>query len=185
MKKASTESNLKKIQATVAPPAQPAGIGRGSPVENTPALPNDFTQFVRLYGSGSFENGGTFLTVLNPFEKHSAEQFDQHSNSISNLVKGEGEDYIPYKLHPAKPGLLLWGYGEDRKHFFWLTKGNPEEWTVVAMHDLEICTPFDMPMVEFLKQLLCSELDCSFIGGVETDSNRIEPGYLKFNPKRD
>src|SRR5262249_54817600 len=92
----------------------------------------------------------------------------------------EGNDYIPYCIWPEQSGLLLWGYGEHRKHFFWLTEGDPRSWPVIVMYDIEIFTRFEMPMLPFLEKLLCGHIDCSFIGGVDDHGNRINPASLRF-----
>ncbi len=56
----------------------------------------------------------------------------------------------------------------------------PDVWPVVVMYDMEIFTRFDMAMVNFVAQLLCGDLDCSFIGGTDDDDNRIDPSRIKF-----
>ena len=64
-----------------------------------------------------------------------------------------------------------------------MTDGEPASWTVVVMYDIEIFTHFDMTMLEFLEKLLCGDLDCSFIGGVDMPENRINPTAIQFTPR--
>lgn len=172
--------SLQRLAMSIKPPANPIGLDAEQDATSTLSLPDDFYSLNRLYGTGCFENGGLFLTILNPFDDQSVSRFDIETKSIENLVKIEGEKYIPFKFHPTSPGLLLWGYGEGRKHFFWLTEGNPDCWPVVVMHDLEVITRFDMTMLEFIEKLLCGDLDCGFIGGVDTANNRITSSNLTF-----
>ena len=39
---------------------------------------------------------------------------------------------VPFNIHPERPGLLYWGCNVDGDVFFWLTKGEPDEWSVVV-----------------------------------------------------
>ena len=93
------------------------------------------------------------------------------------------QDTSHIQLFPEPDGLLLWGFGQDRKHFFWHTLGPPESWKVIALYDLEIFTRFEMPMIRFMEQLLCGELDCSFIGGVDAPENKLNSAALQFVPR--
>ena len=148
---------------------------------NVPTLPPDVKKFIHTYGSGYFHvDGSVFLEVLNPYSPDYWAKQTRDLDNVRQLKESEGNSYVPYGIFPDQPGLLLWGYGEDRKHFFWLTEGEPSDWPVFAMHDLEILTRFDCSMLRFIKRLLCGEIDCSFIGGVDTTNNRVDPQRCTF-----
>lgn len=141
-------------------------------------------KFVHTYGSGYFDiDGSIFLEVLNPYSPDYWAKQNRDLDSIRQLKQTEGGEHIPFGIYPEHPGLLLWGYGQDRKHFFWLSDGNPTNWPVIAMHDLEVVTRFDCSMTSFLQRLMCGEIECSFIGGVNTTDNRIDPKACKFVPE--
>ena len=174
--------SLDRLIAAIAPPTQALGLESNNLPENLPGLPLDLLAYIDVYGSGFFENGGMFLTVLNPYEKDYWKKQNTDLDLVRQFKAQEGDGYVPYAVWPDQSGLLLWGYGENRKHFFWLTEGDPGAWPVIVMYDLEIFTRFDMPMLPFLEKLLCGDLDCGFIGGVDDPGNRVNPASLKFVP---
>jgi hypothetical protein len=68
---------------------------------------------------------------------------------------------VPYAIYPESGGILPWGNDENGHDYYWLTRGSPEEWIVIAD---------DVRGVGF------SEYSCSMTGyllGVL--SNRITP----------
>ncbi len=180
----SADQVLGELIAAVAPPKTPIGVSVHAKAPNLPALPPDLMKFIQAYGSGYFDiDGSIFLEVLNPYSDDYWAKQNRDLDTIRQLKLSEGDEYIPYEIYPDQPGLLLWGYGEDRKHFFWFTDGDPSVWPVIAMYDLEIFTRFDLSMLSFTKQLLCGEIDCSFIGGVDTANNHVDPQTCKFVQK--
>lgn len=117
-------TSLARLEAVFAPPAQPLGLDTKRAPEDLPPLPPDLFAFVDVYGSGFFENGGMFLAVLNPHEDEYWKKQETDLNLVREFKEREGDAYVPYSIWPDRPGLLLWGYGEDRKHFLWLTEGD-------------------------------------------------------------
>ena len=176
------QRSLARLSAAIPPPAQPVGMEMERLAAGLPDLPKELLRFTRMYGSGGFENenGGLLLSVLNPYESRYLRRLDNELETFRSLKSTEGDRYVPYDMYPVHPGLLIWGYGEGRKHFFWLTDGAPSEWKVVVFHDLEIVTTFDLGMLEFTERLLCGDLDCSFIGGFESESNHVDPSKIHF-----
>jgi hypothetical protein len=176
-----SDDDLLQLTRCIAPPSSPIGIAGQTLVADLPPLPPDAVSFVRKFGSGYFDiDGGIFLEVLNPYSSDYWTKQNRDLENLRQLKQSEGAEYIPFDIYPTQPGLLLWGYGEDRKHFFWLTEGDPTVWPVIALHDLEIVTRFDCSMTHLVKQLMCGEIDCAFIGGVNTADNRIDPQACKF-----
>ena len=173
-------AELRQLTMLIPPPVKPIGVD-GPLNTGTPVLPSDLLSFARSYGSGYFDiDGGIFLEALNPFAPDYSSRWENHMEQIRHYKKSEGDDYVPYDIYPKQPGLVLWGYGEDRKHFFWLTEGPRDNWPVLVMHDLEFFTRFDCSMLSFTRKLLSGELDCAFIGGVDTANNRVDPRTCKF-----
>ncbi len=177
------DSLLRELVTAIAPPPHPIGFDSAPDLQLLPGFPPDLMMFMRAYGSGCFDVQDSFsLEVLNPWEtKYWLKQF-RYLNNIRLAKEIEGEDYIPYSVYPDSPGLFLWGTTDKQKDFFWLTEGEPEDWPILVIYDQEVFTRFDCSMLDFLKQLLCGEIDCTFIGGVDTPNNRINPFDCKFEP---
>jgi hypothetical protein len=177
-------ASCNRLKAAIKPPLEPVGLETRNVPTSLPKLPMDLFAIVDAYGSGFFElDGAVFLSVLNPYEEQYSRRLNEKLDTIRRLKDSEGEDYVPYPIFPEPDGLLLWGFGQDRKHFFWRTVGPPESWKVIALYDLEIFTGFEMPMIRFMEQLLCGELDCAFIGGVDVPENKLNPTALQFVPR--
>ena len=173
------DASLERLTAAIPPPAHPLGLDIKQLPADLPLLPADLFRFAAVYGSGFFDDGSVFLAVLNPYEDGYWRKQNRDLQLVREFKEEEGDDYIPYDIYPQQPGLFLWGYGQDRKHFFWLTEGQAGSWPVVVMYDIEIFTRFATPMVRFLEQLLCGDLDCSFIG----HEGCLDPGSLRFAPR--
>lgn len=183
MMKDKFDRSLRRLTAAIAPPQRPLGLGKTAFPENRPPFPSDLLRFVDTYGSGYFNDGSIFLSVLNPYEDDYCAKQNCGLELLREFKQSEGDEYIPYRVYPDEPGLLLWGYADTRKHFFWLTDGEPSSWPVIVMYDIEIFTEFDMPMLIFLERLMCGDIDCSFIGGVDTPDNRIDPRAFRFESR--
>ena len=180
------EQSMQRLKVKIPPPAHPVGLDATGLPDDLPPLPPDMFQFAEVYGSGFFDDGGILVAVLNPFEKGFAAKQDRDLELLRDLKETEGDEYIPYVIYPDQGGILPWGYSDRRKHYLWLTEGEPMSWPVMAMYDIEITRRFDMPMVVFLDKLLCGEIDCSFLGLVDSDGNRInriDPTSVCFTPR--
>jgi hypothetical protein len=173
---------LKRLAEVVAPPRKPLQVT--GTIRGDIRFPDDYLALIGLYGSGSFqvEGAGAVLTLLNPYWRGYWKRVQEELELVREFKEEEGDEYIPYEIHPDSPGLLIWGYGEGRKHYFWLTEGKPNRWPNIVMYDIELFTRFDIPMVVFLQRLLCGELDCTFIG-LSVENNRIDPSTVTFNPE--
>lgn len=181
---AAIQHSLTRLMFAYPPPANPLGFDLQSLPTQLASLPPDLFAFIRIYGSGLFrdKNSGMLLNVLNPYERNYSNKVDTDLALLRRLKKEEGDAYVPYPIWPESGGLLLWAYGDNRKHFFWKTDGDPGSWTVVVMYDLEIFTAFDLSLLQFLEQLLCGDLDCTFIG-CSDNQNRIDPTSVQFIPR--
>lgn len=115
------------------------------PWEEMPAttgfpLPQDYRDFVDVYGGGQIDD---HLTVLHPtleppfpgypggmngFARYTLERI---GGTFAELHDSDPEAY-PFPVYPALGGLLPWGLTSDSDHFFWRTgPDSPEDWPVV------------------------------------------------------
>jgi hypothetical protein len=182
MSKIAKEALMKLVKA-VPPPGNPV-LATGDPSAEAPQLPDDYLELIGMYGSGCFDvkGVGTLVNLLNPHARNYWKKVQEELDLIREYKAEEGDDYIPYRIHPDTPGLLIWGYGEGRKHYFWVTKGKPAKWPTVVMYDIEEFTEFDTPMVMSLQRLLCGEVECKFLG-LSIAMNRIDPSTVSFHPR--
>ncbi|WP_020469499.1 SMI1/KNR4 family protein [Zavarzinella formosa] len=124
--------SLEKLITIVPPPKRPKAVGsfarwRTAEEKLGLKLPEDYRQFVHVYGGGLFAD---FYLVHTPGER----------SVYGNLVDYLGlmashfawRDGLQFNIHPSRPGLLVWGHDENGNYYYWLTKGEPDRWTVVT-----------------------------------------------------
>jgi hypothetical protein len=157
--------DLERLESIVPPPAKPLEAGRPDRWPRVEAelgteLPEDFKRFTERYGSGKFDD---FLYLLNPFAK------DPAGNLVSGrdlMLEGYAEtrakfpERLPLPPWPEPGGLLPLGNSDNGNELYWVTKGKPNRWSVVAFAarstDHEI---HNHRVTEFLALLLAGELD--------------------------
>lgn len=121
-------------------------------------VPGDYMQFIGRYGTGQI---GEFLTVLNPFAEN------RHANLLIagfeflgalRTMRTEFPDTVPYPLYFEPGGLLPWGISIDGDIFCWSTFGLSGNWTTVVIGRRTAPEQFALPMSQFLRGVLTSEL---------------------------
>ncbi|HET6251682.1 MAG TPA: ankyrin repeat domain-containing protein [Tepidisphaeraceae bacterium] len=170
--------SLAKLKKLVRPPSEP--VFTGAPklwgqIEKKlgTKLPDDYKKFIDAYGSGDFAQ---FYAIYNPLQSHGVvEQIDEVRQDYRQGHESNSERY-PYPVFPEPSGIFPWGNDENGNDYFWLTKGDPDEWTVVA-YDVRgggakehKCT-----MTEFLLKVLTKEIP-ALAGGYP------KPEHLEFSP---
>jgi hypothetical protein len=125
-------SSLQKLVAIVPPPKKPKAVGTAAQWRTAEEklghkLPEDYCQFVRVYGSDLFAG---FYVV------HTPGQRSVHGNLVDYLGLMASHfawrNQLEFNIHPSRPGLLVWGHDENGNYYYWLTKGEPDRWTVVT-----------------------------------------------------
>lgn len=87
------------------------------------SLPDDYKEFIGLYGSGRIAN---FLWIFNPFSSNKNLNLEQQIE-LQSSVLGELESYgekNPYKSFPAPGGVLPFGITDNGDVVFWRTAGD-------------------------------------------------------------
>lgn len=118
-------------------------------------LPDDFKEYGKKYGSGSF---GYSVHVYQPFSEKFLEMVNFHSCMLE-AFKVEGTDHIPYETFPAKSGLLVWGGDSNGNQLYWKTEGEPNEWSIVFRSRDNEYQEFPGPFTEFLADALTRKID--------------------------
>lgn len=116
------------------------------------ALPQDYKDFARLYGSGLFLD---VLIVHVPSTDDPEATLETQVRKTSRAFNTYGNQ--PYPMWPRLGGLINFGVTENGDHLFWLPIGPPDQWKVVfwdrGLGEDECFEEFDCGMAEFLAGL--------------------------------
>ena len=130
-------------------------------------LPADYKQLINLYGAGSFYD---FLSFISPFNRDGT----LSENGLFQWADNGREQYIgmkesfgvsvpekfPFPAFPEHGGLLAVGGYEYGGTIYWLTIGDPDEWTIVVYsEDFFEFRKYDMSLSGFLTQWLSGILN--------------------------
>jgi hypothetical protein len=111
-------------------------------------LPDDYKRLVCAFGTGSWKS---FLWVLNPFSSNrflNLLEKEQHQLDAERTIRAQWPKNVPFALYPEPGGLFPWALTDNGDRLYWLTKGNPDEWTTVIFesrgpeydcHELSCC----------------------------------------------
>jgi hypothetical protein len=124
---------IEALIAAVPPPDQPFGFeGPWGPIEaelGTP-LPQDYKDFVRIYGHGYFMQ---FLGVTVPRSSNGNTRLEKQVPLVSKIfAEFDPPDDRPYPMWPTPGGLIPFGATDNGDYLFWLSRGPPEDWPVVV-----------------------------------------------------
>ena len=135
-------------------------------------LPNDFIAFIENYGTGRLNN---FLTVFNPFSKRAnLNLLVQSKNQLGALAELQEQftEFRTFTLFPKKGGLLPVAMTDNGDTIYWLTQGEPSEWSMV------VCDArgpeferFDCSLTKFLVDILAGKLKCNVMPLVAFDGD--------------
>lgn len=150
--------SIEALVKAVPPPAAPrlAFAGPWEPIEAElgVTLPQDYKDFVRLYGDGTFfEVMGIHLPVA--LSRHA--QLVPEVRAICDALRTQ--DDLPYALWPEPGGLLPFGKTDYGDYLCWLTRGLPADWGVVVWgRGFMTFEAFDCDLTDFLTGLATGEI---------------------------
>jgi hypothetical protein len=149
---------IETLLAAVPPPVAPfeafAGPWEAVEAEVGTALPPDYKDFVRLYGSGHFME---FLGVSVPRSLNPNVRLESYVPKTCEALCGA--DGLTYPLWPNAEGLLPFGATDDGDQLFWLPRGTPPNWGVVVWYrGLFEVENFDCDMTNFLAGLATGDV---------------------------
>jgi hypothetical protein len=145
----------------IPPPAEPdqAFSGPWEPIEAEigAALPQDYKDFVRLYG------GGYFMEFLGVRVPRSTNPNTRLETLVRVVCEGLSSIFpleeIPYPFWPSPGGLLPFGVTDNGDDLFWLTRGAPADWKVVVLdRGFGRFETFDCDLTDFLAGLATGEI---------------------------
>jgi len=171
---------IEALTEVVPPPSEPFQSfgGPWEPLEAYlgTALPRDYKDFARLYGSGLFMD---FLIVHVPQIKDSRLTLEPQVRDAPMMFSPR-ED-LSYAFWPRVDGLIRFGCTEEGDQLYWLPEGTPDDWKIVMW---QRHGRYDQPFEEF---------DCGlaeFLGGLASGAiiprpygpERLEPYEPMFQP---
>lgn len=139
-------------------------------------LPSDYRAFIGSFGTGLIDN---FLWVFSPCASN---EFVNIASQASVILNGLAEsartfpDLFTLLRHPAPGGFLPFGSTDNGDNLFWVTKGEPDSWTVAVMGPRSAeCYYHNGGMSDFLCNLLERKIHCSiFPDDFPSTSRRFE-----------
>jgi hypothetical protein len=93
-------------------------------------LPIDYKEFIDTYGSGYI---GNFLYLWNPFSKKRYMNLILRVDEFFSLATSDFEATLPFPLYPKPNGILPFANTVNGDTIFWITAGNPDEWTIFVL----------------------------------------------------
>jgi hypothetical protein len=150
---------IEALIKVVPPPAVPdeAYLGPWEAIEADlgTGLPQDYKDFVRIYGSGIFME---FLGVHVPVSESRYVRLQSEVRLICKDLRDDEDS--PYPFWPAPGGLLPFGKTDFGDYLFWLPVGPPDAWGVVVwdrgMGEYEA---FDCSLTDFLAGLATGDIE--------------------------
>jgi hypothetical protein len=155
-----TIENLKRQVAAPDAPFE-AFEGPWEPIEaelRTP-LPQDYKDFVRLYGSGYFME---FLGIYAPRTSNPNTRFERNAPLISRMfleAAEEDDEELTYPFWPTPSGLIAFGATDNGDMLFWRAQGHPDTWRVVIWdRGLQTFEALDCDLTDFLAGLATGDI---------------------------
>lgn len=145
---------IEALVQVLPPPEVPIASFSGSwgPVEAELGirLPQDYKDFVRIFGSGYLLE---FMGINVPYF------WNPHMRLVSAvraIYRSFGDyDDFGLLLWPASGGLLPFGSTDNGDYLFWKTEGDPDAWTVAIWSRGDVALEFlDCGLTEFLTGLV-------------------------------
>ncbi|HMF16102.1 MAG TPA: SMI1/KNR4 family protein [Gemmataceae bacterium] len=152
---------MAELQILMPPPQHPVGTaGDWDSVEQKlgTRLPHDYKEFVRVYGAGRI--GQMPIHISSPFSKtNNLQQHIDGTNAAYRLMIELGSE-VPFPVFPERGGLLAWGNTGNGDYLNWLTKEEPDNWSVVVWDSADVeFLQFRMGMLKFLAEVISLRLD--------------------------
>jgi len=128
---------LELLLTVCPPPKRPLCCGspeswQGVELQLGTSLPADYKKCVDLYGAGQFADDGMGIWVRNPYFRN---PWVADPKSRPNRIEAFGISVAPYEHYPAPGGTLLCASTWNADSLFWLTRGHPDEWTILLWNE--------------------------------------------------
>lgn len=169
-------------------PLPPPAHAAGSPevMNIVRDLPSDLVHLASSYGAGAFRHQrlGCLVEIYDPFSPEYATIINDAHALLSEYRDVEGDEMVPHPVHPASPGLRIWGGNDKGDMFLWLTEGQPGAWPVMYFGDMRKMIRYDMPVVVFLERLFTGQIARAEFGYGPGPDDRLNPADISFDSWR-
>jgi len=155
---------MAKLVAAVPPPNNPVANRDQEAWEHIQnelkiKFPNDYFDFVTIYGSGGFNDKGRLkITIYNPMSYGYLDEIRAHESILSSFKNEKGAGRIKFKLHPHVPGLLALGSDDNGNEIYWLTNKKANAWRIVIRSPENEYEEYGLPLTDFLAKFFCREM---------------------------
>jgi hypothetical protein len=171
--------SLEELGALLPPPDRPADPGTDAEWELAERelgtrLPNDYKAFIRLYGSGGFDD---FLYYFNACSADPVENLPRRALGFlaDDRRLRAGSPRVTWPLFPEPRGWLPWGTTPNGNKLWWVTDGAPEEWKVaVTVYDPIMSVVYDETYTSFLEGVLSRRIHCKLLGSYFPSADRVQ-----------
>lgn len=137
-------------------------------------LPVDYKRLVEA--TGPLRVGG-FLGVFAPTcpnpNVELLAQVGARLGALRELKTDHGAQACPYPLWAEPGGLLPWGGTDNGDTLYWLTRGHPDQWTVIVGDTGSEFEEFALPTSDFLVRFISGTLDSSLLPGDDAEANGV------------
>ena len=149
---------IEALTQVIPPPRNPAGVFLGPwepiEVELGTALPPDYKDLVRVYGSGYYME---FFGIHIPRSPNLNIRLETQVPAICATFFDRAE--LPYPLWPEPKGLVPFGGTDNGDFLFWLPREASEDWRVVVWdRGLWNFEAFDCDVTSFIAGLATGEI---------------------------
>jgi hypothetical protein len=179
----------RELLSEAPPPTQPEYAGAPDAWEAVEAslgsrLPADYKWLINTYGSGDFCD---LLVVLSPFVASESSNLVEQVRPILGTYKSGGPDLCPFPCFPEPGGLLPFAGDTNGGNLFWLTRGEPDDWTLVIFDwrggwDYQ---EYPLGLVRFLAEWISGRMpDCFFGVGNSPGIIRRDPVFCPAGENR-
>lgn len=126
-------------------------------------LPDDIKQFNQTYGMGMI--GGEILVRVPVRVGGFAFTADGSAPDTLDMLNEAGEIDPQVAIYPDESGLLAWASSQNGDLWFWVTEGEPNDWTVAVVPRTalrQVIYFYDLNATSYLARFAAEQLDDDF-----------------------
>lgn len=168
--------SIEKLKGILFPPDPPFKTGDEegwNQVESQlgTTLPIDYKEIISTYGTGGIDE---FLWFLTPFVDDENVNFFKKMKVINDayiVLRDQFPHHLKHNVFPEENGLLPWAYTDNGDVLYWLTKGSPDEWSIVIYGSSDDYYEYPNSISEFLYDMLSRKIVCDIFPDDFPDEN--------------
>jgi SMI1-KNR4 cell-wall len=175
---------IETLKVLAPPPEVPVAAGSadlwpGVEAELGTTLPQDYKEFITLYGYGEFNDLFEVMTPFHPDPRDTLVAAYPLYLESYNDGRDSMPEACPYPMFPERGGLLPMATDSNGNTMFWLTEGEPDRWILVH-YDWRggyVQTRYEMGIVSYLIGWLSGALPDCFAGAGRRFLGKTNPTF--------